>query len=364
MALHLEAKLVNVSINDDYIRVVIKDKVSSNFLPEKRILLLGDTGSGKTTFLSYLIKNKLDTENCKARLYILNHKHELETGKTSSFNYQYLNYNKSKYVFIDTPGDDISFPKNIKTRNKIILSFKFDLIIFVNKGRLWEKRQLYIYFANFLKIPYYDVNLFSLKSEINLIEPLSQNEMMDILEREIGRKKPTVNKITFTNFHLLQTYPHVDMGWIISGFLSSGKLSVDQELFWYDYDKLNVQINSIYVNNNPVNEIEGPATLTVTLKKINKITNKPRFGFLSNINYSETKNIKLLWIYFNDVNIINENDITIYIKNQTVVLKKNNNKRYNLVYPKYSYHITNKFFIYERDNKFGFGKIIREIFDP
>ena len=55
MALHLEAKLVNVSINNDYIRVVIKDKISSNFLPEKRILLLGDTESGKTTFLSYLI---------------------------------------------------------------------------------------------------------------------------------------------------------------------------------------------------------------------------------------------------------------------------------------------------------------------
>jgi len=153
------------------------------------------------------------------------------------------------------------------------------------------------------------------------------------------------------------------MGWIISGFLSSGKLSIDQDLFWYDYDKLNVQVNSIYVNNNPVNEIEGPATLTLTLKKINKITNKPRFGFLSNINYSELKNIRLLWIYFNDVNILSENDITIYIKNQILVLKKGIGKRYNLVYPKYSYNITNKFFIYEKDNNFGFGKIVREIFD-
>ena len=75
------------------------------------------------------------------------------------------------------------------------------------------------------------------------------------------------------------------------------------------------------------------------------------------------KNIRLLWIYFNDVNILSENDITIYIKNQILVLKKGIGKRYNLVYPKYSYNITNKFFIYEKDNNFGFGKIVREIFD-
>ena len=65
----------------------------------------------------------------------------------------------------------------------------------------------------------------------------------------------------------------------------------------------------------------------------------------------------------NDVKIINETDITIYIKNQILVLKRTKYKKYNLVYPKYSYNITNKFFIYEKDNYFGFGKIIREIFD-
>jgi GTPase len=365
MALHLEAKLVNVSINKDYIRVVIKDKVSSNFLPEKRVLLLGDTEAGKTTFLSYLIKNKIDTESCKARLFILNHKHELETGKTSSFNYQYLNFNKSKYVFVDTPGDDILFTKNIKTRNKIILSFKFDLIIFFNKDEIWDKRQLYIYYANFLKIPYCDINLFSKKSKINLVNPIAQTDMMKIIESEIETKTPSrlSNKISLTNFHLLQAYPHIDMGWIISGFLSTGKLCVDQELFWYDYDKVSVQINSIYVNNNPVNEVEGPITVTVTLKKISKITNKPRFGFLSNINYTEIKSVKILWIYFNDPKILNESDITVYVKNQTILLKKGKYRTYYLVYPKYTYNITNKIFIYEKDNSYAFGKIVGQIFD-
>ena len=147
------------------------------------------------------------------------------------------------------------------------------------------------------------------------------------------------------------------MGWIISGFLSSGKLFVNQELFWYDYDKVVVQINSIYVNNNPVSEIEGPITLTVTLKKISKITNKPRFGFLSNINYKEIKSVKILWIYFNNAKILNESDITVYVNNQAISLKKGNYRNYYLVYPKYSYNITNRMFIYEKDNIYAFGKI-------
>ena len=109
------------------------------------------------------------------------------------------------------------------------------------------------------------------------------------------------------------------MGWIISGFLSSGKLSIDQDLFWYDYDKLNVQVNSIYaiiIHK----EIEGPATLTLTLKKLIRLLISP--DLVLKINYSELKNIRLLWIYFNDVKYCSENDITIYIKNQILVLKK------------------------------------------
>ena len=49
----------------------------------KRILLLGDTKVVKTTFLAYLINDKLFNNS---RIFILNHKHEIESGKTSSFN--------------------------------------------------------------------------------------------------------------------------------------------------------------------------------------------------------------------------------------------------------------------------------------
>ena len=78
----LEIKTIQ---NQKYYLFTIKENKNKKY-NERRILLLGDTQVGKTTFLAYLIHNKLGNDS---RMYILNHKHEIETGKTSSFNYQY-----------------------------------------------------------------------------------------------------------------------------------------------------------------------------------------------------------------------------------------------------------------------------------
>lgn len=355
MVLFLNYKISNCFFNDDYIKVIIQNKLITANYPEKRILLLGDTESGKTTFLAYLVKNKLDTPFCKARLYILNHKHEIETGKTSSFNYQHVIHNKVKYVFIDTPGDP-SFTKNSKTRNKIILSFNYDLILFMNKGNnSWNKYSFYIYIASYLKIPWIDVDLFNPKSDINLINPLPKRSMLEYFSWRIIDKPKLFSELV-TNFYSIQSFPHHDMGWIISGFLEGGNLKLDQDLFWYEQDKVSVKLNSIYVDNQPIESINGPSTVTLTLKKLDQITNKPRKGFLSNINYNPVEMIKLGWIYFNEIDIIEEKDIIIYLKNQIICLKKIN-KNYKLISPSFSYNLLNKFFIYEKDNRFGFGKV-------
>ena len=364
MTLFLDASIESTFFNDKYVKCIIKDKWKSKILPEKRILILGDTETGKTTFLAYLIKNKLDRENCKSRLFILNHKHELETGKTSSFNYQYKDYKGEKYVFIDTPGDDVLFSKTNKIRNKIILCFNFDLIIFMNKkGHQWSKRELFVYYASFLNIPFIDFDLFDAKSEINLINPKPQNEIIDLIKMKIINSKRNMliqhNK-SLINFYLLQCYPHIDMGWILSGFLSSGTLETGQELLWYDYDKIPVKINTIYQNNAPVKSINGPATITITLNHINNMNNKPRFGFLSNINYLDVTYVKVVWIYFSDSRILSENEINVSIKNQNIILKKmNGQSKYMLKNPTYSYNIINQIFIYEKDKFNAFGKLVK-----
>ena len=152
------------------------------------------------------------------------------------------------------------------------------------------------------------------------------------------------------------------MGWILSGFLSSGQLETGQELLWYDYDKVPVKINSIYQNNSPVKIIKGPATITITLNRINNMSNKPRFGFLSNINYLEVNCVKILWIYFNDSKILEESEINISIKNQNILLKKmNSQSKYMLKIPNHCYNIVNQFFIYEKDNYNAFGKLVKYV---
>jgi len=365
MTLSLDASIESTYFNENYIRITIKDKWKSKILPEKRVLLLGDTETGKTTFLAYLIKNKLDRDNCKSRLFILNHKHELETGKTSSFNYQYKDYEGNKYVFIDTPGDDILFTKTNKIRNKIILSFNYDLIIFMNKNKeKWSKRDMFIYYANFMNIPFIEFNLFDINSDINLINPKPQNYILDLINETINqyKKKESLSfNSSLINFYLLQCYPHIDMGWILSGFLSSGKIEIGQELLWYDYDKVTVKINSIYQNNSPVKIIQGPATITITLNHINNMSNKPRFGFLSNINYLEVKYFKILWMYFNESRILEETEINISIKNQNILLKKVSQSKYMLKNPNHVYNITNQFFIYEKDDYNAIGKLVKYV---
>ena len=111
-----------------------------------------------------------------------------------------------------------------------------------------SKRQLYIDYASFYNIPFIDVNLFDKNSEINLVNPISQKNMLSMIKDKINSSKKKVKEKNpiLINFYLLQSYPHIDMGWILSGFLSSGKLEIGQNLLWYDYDQVPVVIDSIY----------------------------------------------------------------------------------------------------------------------
>jgi len=371
MAIYLNAKVDSILFDkieeSDYIKVVIKDKIKISIKPEKRILLLGDTESGKTTFLAYIIKNKLDTDTCKARLYILNHKHELENGKTTSFNYQFRNYENIKLAFIDTPGDILLFSKSNRIRNKIVLSFDYDLILFFNKpNEVWDKKEMFIKYCEYMNIPYLNINLFEETSKINLINPLNQIEMMKYFINNLRKDSELKDSNDIFNFYLLQSFPHIDMGWILSGFLNNSFLKVGMKLYWYDYNMIPVKIKSIYKNNIPVDVIEGPSTITITLEDIsstsNMISNKPRFGFLSKRNYNELKKIKLDWIYFNDIEIMGYKNICISVTNQYISLQKNNFE-YDIVTScgndsEIRFNLINKIFIYESKDKFGFGRVL------
>ena len=154
-------KLIKIEkINYDknyYFKVIIRER--EKLFPEKRILLLGPTAIGKSTFLANLILSRLDEKNKEARMYLFTHKHEMVQKKTSSYNYVYLNYNNIKWVFIEAPGDN----KYIKTRNKIISAFgsSIDCCLFFEKDK-WIWKDYYINYFTMMKIPYININLYEL----------------------------------------------------------------------------------------------------------------------------------------------------------------------------------------------------------
>ena len=468
-------KIDKIIFIDTYIKVIIKDKKFKK-LKEKNILLLGDTESGKTTFLSYLIKDKLDNKYSKARLHILNHKHEIESGRTSSFTCKYIDFNETNFVFIDSPGwDGINLSdfgslnmKSSKKRNKLLLSFSFDLIIFFDKPNVkWYKKDFYLEFSKFLGIPSFSINLFDENCYINLINPIPQEQILikfyslfkkskkeitnnskltdkkslplididgvnNLLEKmdylypdddtsnslffnnDYKRKLKNIfsnskdqellNDFNLLNLTLISSYPHQDLGLILSGYLSDGKLTINKKLYCYmdikiDNDleseigklsnPLEVVIKSIHKDGISVDSIEAPSIITISIDCCNEYGKKIldvygdfskllRFkdiqvNFLSNFSYKPETSFKLIWLFYienynklcsNGPSIPINSTIQIIVKNQLINLKKINNgigEHYissNLKKERELFNIDNQNFIYENLDSWGFGKII------
>ena len=107
-------KIKSLTENKTWFKIEIKRKNIIVEYKEYRVLLLGDTKSGKTTFISNLVKQKLNV-NGNANKYSLNHKHEIISGETSSINYFSVFSNDINYLFFDSPGNE----KYINTLLKI-----------------------------------------------------------------------------------------------------------------------------------------------------------------------------------------------------------------------------------------------------
>ena len=155
----------------------------------------------------------------------------MESGKTSSFNYQHLFYNKKKYVFLDTPGDKIYW----KTLNRTLLSVDIDLIIYFKKNKDWKYKNLYLNYANYKKINWLEINLYSNINSfpnINMKKPLSVSKIINHIDNNINKNKVNKDedKDDDNEFIILQTYPHFDLGWILTGYLKKGKLNIGKKL--------------------------------------------------------------------------------------------------------------------------------------
>ena len=330
-----------------YFKVKIKNKELCKKFKERKILFLGKTGIGKTTFLSYIINNKLSDNS---RMFILNHKHELESGKSSSFNYQYYIYNNIKYIFFDTPGDEMY----TKTLNRILSSLKLDAIIyFVSKD--WKRKELYKRYSEINNINWIELDLhYENNFHINMSNPPEQNTILDTIENKIVEyeKKTNFNFILDNNFLILQTFPHPDLGWTLSGFLQDGTIEVGDNLYLYNKFKSNVKVKSIHIDNILVNKIKGPIIATICLDKLIDINIKPKYGFLSYVNYKKVNTIRIRWLYGNEnlserINGCIDNNC-VSLEKIGIVNDSNVDFIYSILMANTNYNFKNKIFISDK----------------
>mmetsp|Transcript_43646 Transcript_43646/g.83285 ORF Transcript_43646/g.83285 Transcript_43646/m.83285 type:complete len:642 (-) Transcript_43646:311-2236(-) len=95
---------------------------------EIRVATCGNVDSGKSTLLGVLTKGQLDNGRGAARMNIFRHKHELDSGRTSSISHQVLGFSPGGEVLNYGDGNEIHHRSwsDIVTASSKVLAF-FDL---------------------------------------------------------------------------------------------------------------------------------------------------------------------------------------------------------------------------------------------
>ena len=266
MALECNSKISDVKFMDGYNIVTIKKFWVIQKLKEYRILLVGDTNTFKTTFLARLVKGKNNKK------YIVNHKHEIESGDTSSMNYYTLQDNENKYLLFDSPGNE----KYLKTLQKMIENIDYNMVIFFS-GEEWQYyKDIYDYFKLL------DTKIMSINDIGHYIE---QNNFIKILkDNMIESKNDDTNEL---KFNVLQTFYNNEIGILLSGYLKNGEIKVGDNLKWKSKYEYNIKVISIHGSNNydnnniSLDKIKGQLIATLCVKSDNVNFNKKmKYGYV------------------------------------------------------------------------------------
>ncbi|KAF5130406.1 GTP-binding protein 1 [Metarhizium anisopliae] len=90
---------------------------------ETRIAVVGNVDAGKSSMLGVLVKGDLDDGRGKARVNLFRHKHEIESGRTSSVGMEIMGFDSvGKVITSDTPGRKLSW-EDIGKRSAKVITF-------------------------------------------------------------------------------------------------------------------------------------------------------------------------------------------------------------------------------------------------
>ncbi|KAL1882617.1 hypothetical protein Plec18167_003035 [Paecilomyces lecythidis] len=87
---------------------------------ETRIAVVGNVDAGKSTMLGVLVKGNLDDGRGRARVSLFRHKHELETGRTSSVGMEIMGFDTYGDIVGSTQGRKLSWEEIGKKAAKVI----------------------------------------------------------------------------------------------------------------------------------------------------------------------------------------------------------------------------------------------------
>ncbi|KAJ3228142.1 hypothetical protein HK099_006022 [Clydaea vesicula] len=91
---------------------------------EIRIAIIGNQDAGKSTFLSVLSQGQLDNGRGKARLNLLRHRHEIESGRTSSISKEVIGF--------DSSGEMINYAKSDVTSVEQVCELSTKIVTFLD----------------------------------------------------------------------------------------------------------------------------------------------------------------------------------------------------------------------------------------
>ncbi|KAK9356364.1 P-loop containing nucleoside triphosphate hydrolase protein [Lipomyces doorenjongii] len=105
-------------------RVLIRERaVSVSQLLEIRVAVVGNVDAGKSTLLGVLTKGGLDDGRGKARVNLFRHKHEIETGRTSSVGMEIMGFDETGRTVGASGGTYKASWKEIVSGSRKVLTF-------------------------------------------------------------------------------------------------------------------------------------------------------------------------------------------------------------------------------------------------
>lgn len=253
--------------------------------PEIRIGVGGNVDAGKSSWVGVITKNILDNGRGYARSFVLKHKHEHETGRTSAVSQQYIRLPEKVIEFNDLAGHEKYYKCTAKELSNSFLDY---VAIIINSGsgvQMMTREHMALAFS--LRIPMfviytkidsspkniYDMNLEYIKSyyekkmNLNTIVINNQNDLInflttnnftkgctkgcnvvpvfpvsnvsgvgiDIVREFLNKLQKNIDYNTFAdkevNFQVSRTYHVQGIGLVVSGVMKSGTVRKGDVLY-------------------------------------------------------------------------------------------------------------------------------------